>query len=62
MKIEDIHIPRPAYRALKNAGIMTLEQVASYREEDLLELHGFGQKALGILTEVMKEKGLTYRQ
>ena len=47
--IENIKISQPAHRALKSAGIETLDQLTQYTEKDLLALHGFGPKGLGIL-------------
>ena len=41
----------PAQRALESAGITSLKQLTEVTEEDLLQLHGMGQKALGILRE-----------
>ena len=56
-----IKISQPAHRALKNAGIETLEQLTQYREDELLALHGFGPKALGILRCVLTEYGLSFK-
>jgi hypothetical protein len=44
-------ISAPATRALNNIGITTLSEVAKKTEKELLELHGFGPKAIGILKE-----------
>lgn len=60
-KLEEIKIGQPALRALKSAGIINLEQLTTYSEKELLALHGFGPKALGILKKVLAEEGLTYR-
>lgn len=43
----------PARRALENAGISTLAQLAQYSEKELLALHGFGPSAI----KKLKEKG-----
>jgi predicted Fe-Mo cluster-binding NifX family protein len=56
-----IKIGQPAHRALQGAGIETLEQLTNYREEELLALHGFGPKALGILRNTLAECGLYYK-
>lgn len=53
-------IGRPAARALEQAGITTLEQVAERAEADLLALHGVGGKAIGILAAELKVHGLTF--
>ncbi|WP_139994879.1 DNA-binding protein [Paenibacillus paridis] len=53
-------IGQPALRALSNAGIYRLEQFTKITEADLLKLHGVGPKAVRILIEVLKEKGLSF--
>ncbi|GAA0223914.1 helix-hairpin-helix domain-containing protein [Cryptosporangium japonicum] len=53
-------IGRPATRALGEAGVRTLEQVASYRRRELLALHGVGPKAVGILAEALAAHGLAF--
>jgi hypothetical protein len=44
-------IGAPARRALANADITTWDAVDSAPDADLLALHGFGPRALGILQE-----------
>ena len=51
----------PACRALQNAGINTLEDLASKTEKELLALHGFGKASLPILREVLSQKKLTFK-
>ena len=51
----------PAQRALESAGITSLKQLTKVTKEELLQLHGMGQKALGILREALKTKGLSFR-
>jgi len=53
-------ISAPARRALAGAGIETLEQCATRSEAELLKLHGFGPKALGIIRGALDAKGLTF--
>lgn len=53
-------IGKPATRALALEGYTTLEQVAELRAADLLKLHGVGQKAIGILREELRARGLTF--
>lgn len=55
------HLPSTAAMTLKNAGYFTLDQLTKVTEEELLELHGFGPRAMSILKEFMKEKGLTLK-
>ncbi|WP_116109282.1 helix-hairpin-helix domain-containing protein [Amycolatopsis ruanii] len=50
-------IGRPATRAIADAGITTLDQVAALTEAELLALHGMGPKAMRILREALAETG-----
>lgn len=58
MKLIEIKISAPAHRALVNENITTIEQLSTYTEKQLLQLHGFGPKAIAIL----KEKGVQFRR
>lgn len=53
-------IPKPALRALASAGIERLEQLTGVTEEELLELHGMGPKAIGILRDALADRGETF--
>lgn len=53
-------IGAPAMRALEAAGYSRLEQLTKVSEAELGQLHGMGPKALGILRETLKEKGLSF--
>ncbi|MDG4775205.1 DNA-binding protein [Solwaraspora sp. WMMD792] len=53
-------IGRPANSALLAAGVTTLAQVATYRRDDLLAMHGVGPKAVGILATALAERGLSF--
>ena len=59
MSIDNHELPSnigsPARRALVSASITTLEQVAKLSDEELLELHGVGPKAVRILREYIKK-------
>lgn len=46
-------IGRPATRALADAGVTTLAQVAAVPREELLSLHGVGPKAVRVLDEAL---------
>lgn len=61
LELSTIIISKPAQRALKAAGIETLDQLTQYKEEELLALHGFGNKALGILKTTLAEYGLSFK-
>lgn len=54
-------IGAPAIRALEAAGYSRLEQLTKVTEAELSQLHGMGPKALGILRETLKEKGLSFK-
>jgi uncharacterized protein YdhG (YjbR/CyaY superfamily) len=54
-------IGAPATRALEAAGYSRLEQLTKVAEAELGQLHGMGPKALGILREALKEKGLSFK-
>ena len=52
-------IGSPAFNALKNKGIK-LPDLPKYSEKDLLAMHGIGPKAVAILRQYLKEKGLAF--
>jgi len=54
-------IGAPATRALEAAGYSYLEQLTKITEAELGQLHGMGPKALVILRETLKEKGLSFK-
>lgn len=54
-------ISKPALRALDSINVKTMEDVTKYSEAELLELHGFGPKAIRILREDMDEQGLKFK-
>jgi len=49
-------IGKPALRALAAAGIKSLEDVARTSEDDLLELHGVGPRAIEILKAALNTR------
>jgi predicted RecB family nuclease len=52
----------PARRALEQAGIKTLMQLARHSEADLLKLHGMGPASIPKLQKVLDSKGLKLRK
>jgi predicted flap endonuclease-1-like 5' DNA nuclease len=56
------NIGRPATRALVGAGITQLQQLTAWSEADLVKLHGVGSKAVRILREALRERGLTFAE
>ena len=55
-------IGKPATAALAAAGVTTLEQLAKHSEKELLALHGFGPKAIQLLTPALHKHGLSLRK
>jgi hypothetical protein len=52
-------IGAPATRALNAAGYSTLEQLDGVPATELERLHGIGPRALRLLEEALRERGLT---
>lgn len=55
-------IGAPAQRALQNTGIVNLKQLTKFTEAELIQLHGMGPNALGVLREALKFQGLSFRE
>lgn len=55
-------IGKPATKALEEAGITTLEQVASRTEDQLLALKGIGPKAVEALAAALADANLSLKQ
>jgi hypothetical protein len=55
-------LAKPAQRALANAGITSLKQLAAYGEAEVLALHGMGPNAMGALRAALSSAGLTFTQ
>ncbi len=55
-------IGKPATRALEEAGLTTLEQVASRTEEELLALKGIGPKAVETLAKALADANLSLNE
>ncbi|WP_075618586.1 hypothetical protein [Paenisporosarcina indica] len=53
---------KPANRELHNAGFYKLEQFTKVTEPDILKIHGVGPKAVRILNDTLKEKGLSFAE
>ena len=54
------NIGAPAFRALDSIGIKHLSQLTNYTEEQLLNLHGFGPRALQLLKVALQDKGMSF--
>ena len=55
------YLAKPAQRALANAGITRLAQLAKKSENEVLELHGMGPKTMTQLRQALAERGLSFR-
>ena len=63
MKIEILleRLASPAQRALQNANIKTLQELAKYTEREILDLHGIGKNALAVIKTTLDEHGLSLK-
>ena len=52
----------PAQRALANAGIQTLDQLAACLEKNIADLHGMGPNAITKLKESLAEHGMSFAE
>ena len=51
----------PARRALENKGIDTLEQLAEYSKQEILQLHGMGKTSIPKLLALLNNENLTFK-
>ncbi len=51
----------PARRALERENIKTLEDLAKWTENDILNLHGMGQSTIPKLKKALIESGLSFK-
>jgi DNA-directed RNA polymerase alpha subunit len=51
----------PARRALVNNGINTLQQLSSFSEKEVLQLHGMGPASLPKLRSALLASGLSFK-
>lgn len=52
----------PARRALENAGIKTVQQLAFFSEKEVMSLHGMGPASLPHLRAAMKEARVSFKK
>ena len=50
-------VSKPAQRALASIGVTHLEQITRFTEAELMELHGMGPKAMGIIKDTLRAQG-----
>ena len=55
-------LSQPAQRALAGAGISQLQQLSSFREGEIKQLHGIGPKAIRQLRQAGASRGLSFAQ
>jgi hypothetical protein len=53
-------LAKPAQRALAAAGYLRLEQFTKLSEDDVLQLHGMGPKALELIRRALMAQGLSF--
>ena len=54
-------LAQPARRALTNAGINRLEQLAEFSEDEVKQLHGIGPNAIAQLRRALSARGLSFK-
>lgn len=52
----------PARRALQHRGITTLQELSTYNEKEILQLHGMGPKSIPALRKALEEQGLSFKE
>jgi hypothetical protein len=55
-------LAKPAHRALANAKITSLKQLAARREADIAALHGMGPNGVAALKRALKAAGLAFKR
>jgi len=53
-------VSAPARRALENAGIQTLDQLARLKETEIARLHGMGPTSMLKLKKALQAKGFSF--
>jgi hypothetical protein len=55
-------ISAPARRALISHSIVSMEDLAKYTEQEILQLHGIGPSTLPKLHKALKEYGMSFKK
>ena len=50
----------PALRALASVGVTRLEQLTTFTEKDIKNLHGMGLSGIKQLREALEQRGLSF--
>jgi hypothetical protein len=58
--IRVVYVPAQARRALENNGVVTLQQLAKFSEEKILQLHEMGPNSLAKLRSALETIGLSF--
>ena len=59
---QTIKLAAPARRALVNAGITSFDDLSTWTQSDVKQLHGMGPNAMGKLTEAMADAGIAWAE
>ena len=63
MNQPETDLPRigaPALRALASVGVTRLEQLTTFTEKDIKNLHGMGPSGVKQLREALEQRGLSF--
>lgn len=60
--IEELELSVRAHNCLKREGIVTIEKLLEYSEDELLDIRNFGQKSIHEVKDKIKELGLSFKQ
>jgi DNA-directed RNA polymerase alpha subunit len=53
---------KPAERALAHAGIQSLTDLSRFTEQEILNLHGIGKKAMTIMQQAMAANKISFKK
>ena len=62
MKLDGLDLSVRAYNCLRRAGVNSTEDLCDKTPEDLMRVRNLGRRCLEELLEVMKIKGLKFRE
>lgn len=54
-------IPAPARRALQNNNIHSVKELAKWKKDDVLALHGMGPSSMPHLLQALEKEGLSFK-
>ena len=55
-------IGKPAERALAHARIQSLTDLSQYSEQEIMNLHGIGKKAMAIIQQAMAANKISFKK